>query len=374
MTDNIPVWQQAEWAGYPSLEGSLEAEVCVVGLGGSGLAAILELLNQGRRVIGLDAGTVAGRAAGRNGGLLGAGLAKGYPDLISAIGHEGARAWYQATLERIPFMQQQTPETISLKGIVRIISEEGEKADCDRTREALEADGFPVEPYAGPEGNGLLFPGGGQTNPLERCRALARLASAGGAVLFEHSPVVGLFEDGVVTTTGKVRCPKVIVAVDGKLDHLLPELSGKVRTLRLQMLATAPTELRFPRPVSTRWGFEYWQQTVDGRIAMGGFRDRGGEGENTPADHPAEPVQGLLEAKLRDLDIGAPITHRWAASVGYTPDYLPFCDQVRPNVWAVGGYSGTGNVVGSICGQEIAREAFGHRSGLLEALRVANNG
>jgi glycine/D-amino acid oxidase-like deaminating enzyme len=41
--------------------------------------------------------------------------------------------------------------------------------------------------------------------------------------------------------------------------------------------------------------------------------------------------------------------------VGYTPDGLPIFEQVRPRVWAIGGYCGTGNVVGAICGRAIAR-------------------
>ena len=45
----------------------------------------------------------------------------------------------------------------------------------------------------------------------------------------------------VVTSRGMVRARRVIVAVDGHLEQLLPELAGRVRTARLQMLATAPT-------------------------------------------------------------------------------------------------------------------------------------
>ncbi len=41
--------------------------MCVVGLGGSGLTAVSELLARGARVVGLEAGGVAGGAAGRNG-------------------------------------------------------------------------------------------------------------------------------------------------------------------------------------------------------------------------------------------------------------------------------------------------------------------
>jgi glycine/D-amino acid oxidase-like deaminating enzyme len=33
---------------------------------------------------------------------------------------------------------------------------------------------------------------------------------------------------------------------------------------------------------------------------------------------------------------------------------LPIAQEVRPGVWAIGAYSGTGNVVGALLGQETA--------------------
>jgi glycine/D-amino acid oxidase-like deaminating enzyme len=40
------------------------------------------------------------------------------------------------------------------------------------------------------------------------------------------------------------------------------------------------------------------------------------------------------------------VTHRWAASVGFSPDGRPVCAQPRDGVVAIGGYNGTGNLVG----------------------------
>ena len=77
---------------------------------------------------------------------------------------------------------------------------------------------------------------------------LAAAATSSGARLFEHSPVTGLAPGRVGTAEGEVHCDAVVVAVDGRLDLLLPELAGTVRTVRLQMLGTAPTdEVRVPR-------------------------------------------------------------------------------------------------------------------------------
>ena len=42
------------------------------------------------------------------------------------------------------------------------------------------------------------------------------------------------------------------------------------------------------------------------------------------------------------------VSHRWAASVGYTPDARPLVTEVRPGVVACGGYNGTGNLVGPV--------------------------
>jgi glycine/D-amino acid oxidase-like deaminating enzyme len=179
---------------------------------------------------------------------------------------------------------------------------------------------------------------------------LARAAAARGAQLYEHSPVTALAPGRVTTAGGRVDCEAVVVAVDGRLDQLLPELSGTVRTVRLQMLATAPTaEVSVPRPVYLRGGYEYWQQTPDGRVALGGFRDVGG----------AAALESLLRGRL---GVTAPVTHRWAASVGYTRDGLPFCGEVRERIWAAGGYSGTGNVVGALCGRATAARALGEDS------------
>lgn len=174
----------------------------------------------------------------------------------------------------------------------------------------------------------------------------------------------------VRTERGSVQCSCVIVAVDGRLEHVLPELGGRVRTARLQMLATAPaTELDLPRPVYQRWGYEYWQQLPDRRIVLGGLRDRAGVAEWSDLPAVTDTLQRDLERVLRDqLHVTAPVTHRWAGVVGYSMTGWPVVEQVRPDVWAIGGYSGTGNVLGALCGRGVAQLASRGRSELLNEL------
>jgi glycine/D-amino acid oxidase-like deaminating enzyme len=325
------------------------ADVCVVGLGGSGLTAVAELESLGASVVGLDAGPVGGGAAGRNGGFLLAGLARPYHQAVAQLGPL-AKVLYQRTLEEM----DRTPAARRV-GSLRIESDPDLLADCALQAAALRADGFEVVDYSGPEGTGLLFPQDGVLQPLARVRSLARQAAS---PLFEQSPVTTITGTTVTTPHGSVRAGAVLVCVDGNLDQLLPEVP--VRTVRLQMLATTPVPPRWTRPVYLRDGFEYFQQLPDGRIALGGFRDLGGEEEQTRSTDTSPRVQAALDRFLREqLRVDAEVTHRWAAAVGYTADHLPFLGEVRPGVWACGGYSGTGNLVGALCARQLAHRCLG---------------
>lgn len=342
----------------------MAADVCVVGLGGSGLSAIEELLRLKLRVVGVDARDVGGGAAGRNGGFLLAGAADFHHDAVAAWGRERAVAIHERTSALLAEVYADAAWGARCTGSLRIASDAAEREDCRAQFEAMRQDGLAVERYLGPEGSGLLFPDDGVFQPLARCRAVAARAMMRGAVLHATTPVTGFEHGRVVTARGEVRAPVTIVAVDGGLSRLVPELASRVSTVRLQMLATAPTtDVAFPRPVYYRYGYEYWQQLPDGCIALGGMRDRGGEAEWTEESAPSEPVQELLDAHLREV-VGtqAPVTHRWAASVGYTEDGLPVAEEVRPGIWALGGYSGTGNLVGAILGRAVARAATGHEA------------
>jgi glycine/D-amino acid oxidase-like deaminating enzyme len=358
---NIPVWDDLTWHVLAPLSSDLTTEVCVIGLGGSGLTAVSELLALGRRVVGIDAADVAAGAAGRNGGFLLGGTADFHHDAVAAIGHARALRIHQLTLEEIRRVADQAPGTVRFPGSLRIAESDEEFADCARQRDAMRADAIPVEDYAGRFGRGLFFPGDAAFNPLARCRALARKNIAGGAQLFARTRAESFSANEVVTAHGRIRCEQVIVAVDGRLESLVPELAGRVRTARLQMLATAPTrEIEIPCPVYARYGFDYYQQLPDGSVALGGGRDKAVDDEWTNENEPSAFIQGYLERILREkLHVTAPITHHWAANVSYTFNGLPVLAEVRPGVWVIGGYSGTGNAVGALCGRAAARLASG---------------
>jgi glycine/D-amino acid oxidase-like deaminating enzyme len=379
--ENVPVWADAgadtehRHTSFPRLTRTIEADVCVIGLGGSGLACIGELLAAGvaaSRIVGVDAGAVASGAAGRNGGFLLAGTADFYHDAIEQFGHARARRLYELTVEQIETIARETPSAVRQTGSLRIAWSTEERNDCERQLEALRADGFAAEAYAGPEGEGLLVPTDCAFDPLLRCRQLACRHSDAGVRFFEHSRVLDAREGVVVAAEGRVRADRVVIAVDGRLGRMVPELASRARPVRLQMLGTAPTrEVTLPRPVYARWGYDYWQQLADGRLVVGGFRDAGGDAEWTEDATPSATIQRLLERFLRnELGVHAPVTHRWAATVSYSLNGLPLLQEVRPGVIATGAYSGTGNVMGALCGRGAARIALGERAEIAELVQI----
>lgn len=353
----LSVWEDGGWSPLPSLTVDATVDVCVIGLGGSGLAAIHELLDAGVRVAGVDAGAVASGAAGRNGGFLLAGCYEFYHQAVARYGRDRAHAIYRATMQQIDRIAAETPAAVRRVGSVRLAVTDEERADCDAQLAAMRADDLPAEPYSGAEGAGLLIPTDAAFDPLLRARTLALRALERGALIYENTPALRVGNGEVCTPRARIRCGAAIVAVDGALPRVLPELSSRVRTARLQMLATEPLpEIIIPRPVYARYGFEYWQQLSDGRVALGGFRDLGGDAEWTDSTDITSMIQSALERHLREfVGVDAPIARRWAASVGFTPDGLPVLEEVRPDVWAIGGYSGTGNVIGALCGRAAAQ-------------------
>ncbi len=363
MAHAYPVWgDPADWQNPGQLEGEATADVCVIGLGGSGLAAVGAALEAGATVVGLDAGPIAGGAAGRNGGFLLAGGALFHHDAVAAWGHERALGIYRESLAEMDRLEAELgPEIVRRVGSFRIPASPEEEEDIARQMDQMRRDGIPLEPRPGPSGTGVDVPGDGSVQPLERCRLLAARASQGGARLHCGSPVLELAGDRVATAGGEVRCKAVVVCVDGNLEAVLPELAGRARSSRLQMLATAPIAPgTIPYPYYDNYGYEYWQQLPNGSVALGGGRGTYADDEWDRPAEPSQPLQDMLDRLLRErVGVTAPVTHRWAGVIAYTEDKLPIFEEVRPGVFAAGGHSGHGNVLGSAAGRAAMAIALG---------------
>ncbi len=361
-----------EWTGLAPLDADVTADACVIGLGGSGLAAVDAFVDRGLSVVAVDAGRVGAGAAGRNGGFLVGGPDASLHSAIAAWGEDAALWLYRRTLLELDRLASQLPGVIHRVGSIRLaglpgdpqtaaeaVDRAAEIADCKRHEAALHEHGIAVERYDGPLGTGLFLPDDAAMNPARRAIGLASQLR-GRASLHEHTRVTSIERGAVRTERATISADTILVAVDGRLDLIVPALADRVRTARLQMVATEPVPTgRLPCPVGGRWGYDYAQQDDAGRVFCGGGRDLFVDDEWTYDAEPSAQVQGYLAdlaGRMAGEDVA--ITHRWAASVGLTvgTDGRALCTVVDDGVMAIGGYNGTGNLVGPVA----ARAAVAH--------------
>jgi gamma-glutamylputrescine oxidase len=258
-------------------------------------------------------------------------------------------------------------------GSLRLAADMAERESLRAEYEALRQDGFtatwhdsPAGPLAGRYHGALSHPPDGALHPARWVRRLGRLAAEAGADVREHSRVSSL---------GELDADAVVVATDGYGQGLVPALDAAVTPTRGQVVVTEPLErLLYDRPHYARHGLDYWHQTPERRLVVGGRRDAALEVETTDDEATTDVVQRELEAFATDL-AGEPVrvTHRWAGIWGTTPDALPLVGRVpgHDGVWAALGYSGHGNVLGLAAGDLVARAILGGRAPELDLLDPA---
>ncbi len=352
------------------------ADVVVIGGGVCGISAALGLERRGARVIVLESGSVACGASGRNAGFLMRGCAENYAAACGTYGRDRAARLWRFTERNLAGLRSEGID--ALAGVQRIPScllaiEEREAEELRRATEMLREDGFDVgwvNRGDGPDDLvwnrgraicGLVNPNDGAANSVELLRFLS--SKVRGSVL-EGRAVRTIHElpgsDGgvaVETHAERVLAARALVCVNGYLARLMPERAGLVRPVRGQMLALRAREpsARLAMSYYANHGYEYFRQTVDGTIVLGGGRKRHAEEEVGYEDTTTSHVQEFLEEFARDtLGQEFEVLARWSGVMGFTTDGLPVMGPVseQGRVWFCGGFTGHGMSMGYLAAQE----------------------
>ena len=338
------------------------------------MSVALHLARLGVPPLVVEARGVATGASGRNGGFLIAGAASFHNDAGRLFGRDIARRMHASTLEALEQVvalarEHGAADAIRRTGTLRLAVDDAEAEHVREHHAALAADGFAGDLVDEPDlpaavrrtGRiGLFSAHDCAMQPAHVVRAVAAAAEAAGARIFEDTPVDPPRRDGdgwrLVAPGGAIHADAVVVAADGALPALVPELAGNVRARRLHMIATAPVEREvLPMPIYARYGHEYALQTPDGRIAAGGFSDLDGADSYTAHEEPATPVHERVRTWLaEELGVREAVTHAWVGVVGYSDDSRPYAGAVGDGLYVLGGYSGTGNLNGFAAGAIVA--------------------
>jgi glycine/D-amino acid oxidase-like deaminating enzyme len=311
------------------------------------------------------------------------GLAESYAHAIKRHGHEIARTIWRLTLENRSLLRQilaeeqidcdyREPGTLSLA-----LSAE-QLAEFAQTMKAIQADGFSallldreqvqdmIATQLGPEiVGGKFIPENGLIHSARLVQGLVGAVQRHGARMC-IADVTDLTPDGngirISTMRGTLSASTAVIAINAWTSDLIPGLARLITPVRGQVLAYAPIPPIFSTSMSaaiTPTG-EYWQQTVDGTIVLGGCRAVAPEYDvgvrvSLPTPGVQAALEGILPRLFPDLT-GLRVEHRWAGLMAFTPDYLPIADRVpdMPHAWVVGGFSGHGMPFGLRLGQLLA--------------------
>ncbi|RRN79125.1 FAD-binding oxidoreductase [Pseudoxanthomonas sp. SGD-10] len=385
-----PSWYAASAAPLPeqpALEGVVEADVCILGAGYTGLTAALELAEAGYKVVVVEAQRVGWGASGRNGGQAIVGYGCEQSTLERLLGPEEARLLFDLSREamerlrgriarhgiacdwrdghaHVPIKPRQERDLRA--GLVEMAERYDyplEWWDRARLRQELASDRYLGAVYDRASGH---------LHPLEYCLGLARAALAAGVRIYERSPVVQLVQGPkpvLRTARGKARGDFAVLCGNAWLRGIAPQLESRVMPVGTYIAATAPLGEDGARALirndmavaDVNWALDYFRLSRDHRLLFGG--------RASYSSYPPPNLRGVMRRRIRKVFpqlAGVPIEYLWGGYVDISLNRAPHWGRLGSNVYFAQGFSGHGVATTGLAGRLIA-EAIAGQSRRLDA-------
>lgn len=361
----------------PALTGTVEADICIIGGGFTGLSSALHCAERGRSVVVLDAHRAGWGASGRNGGQAGVGQRVEQDELEEMIGVDDAREAYRIGVEAPVLVQ-----ALAAKHAIPIGYKPGllytnhrarfDAHSRDYARKLREEYGYDqirfvdreeLPDMLGAAGcfGATLDMGGGHCHPLNLALGLARAGEAAGAQIYERSPVVEVERgDPHVVRTGSggtVRAKTILYACNGYLCGLEPQTSAKVMPINSFVVATEPMSEEAARGLirddvavaDSRFVVNYYRLSEDRRLLFGGGETYGYKFHGRIEEFVTKPLLHLFpQLKNVRLDYG------WGGTLGITRPRLPDFAELGEGIFSLSGYSGSGLAMATRSGKIFA--------------------
>jgi gamma-glutamylputrescine oxidase len=367
------------FAAQPTLQGEVQADVCIIGGGYTGLSAALHLAEQGYSVVLLEAHRLGFGASGRNGGQVGSGQRQDQDWLEAAAGKTAAQQMWSMAEEAKALVKSlisthDMPVTFH-HGVATACWHDADLQSSLRSAEKLERDyGYSglerldQQAIGGLIGSkvfkgGVIDRGAGHVHPLNFALGLAKAAQATGARLFERSEVVEIAQGPkplVRTAQGQVRADQVILACNGYLGGLDAKVAARVMPINNFIVATEPLGAAAAEILSqniavadTKFVVNYWRLSDDNRLLFGG-----GESYGYRFPDILKTVRKPMLAIYPQL-ADAKIDYAWGGTLAITTNRMPCFTRPAPNILSASGYSGHGVAMATMAGKVLAATVAG---------------
>ena len=365
---------------HPALEGEVEADVCVVGGGLTGITAALELANKGYSVVLLEAGQIAWAASGRSGGQAIHGFAAGMDVIAGQVGKDNARKMWDISIEGLDLIRQRIRdyniECDWQEGWAWAAIKDRHIGYIEGAAKDMKADfGYEVEVHKGQAVRDIVGsdrycavmvdPRSGHLHPLNYSLGLAAAALAKGVKFFEGTRATRI-EHGsspiVHTPKGAVRCKQVILAGNCYLDDTEPSISGRIMPVGTYIIATeslgkAKMDALLPQRhavCDANFVLDYFRPTGDHRLLFGG---RVSYSTMTPANL-ADSMRQRMVTVFPEL-ANAKVESCWGGFVDITMNRAPDFGRIAHNVYYAQGFSGHGIALTGMAGKLMAEAVAG---------------
>ena len=387
---------------YPALNGSLDVDTCIIGGGLAGIGTALPLAEAGHNVALIEAARIGFGASGRNGGQVLAGWAADSSTIAAASNTDTAQRLWQLSVDAVDLIDtrirqhqidcdwQRGYATVAIKPRhlqeLRQARQEAESVygyhgQQEWSREQLQAQ-LGSTRYIG----ALYDPHAGHLHPLNYTLGLARAATAAGAQLFEHTPMLSVapHQGGyrIRTPQGHIQAQRLVLAVN-VFQHALQQplfqpITGKILPVGTYIIATEPLGERADGIIrnnmavcDTRFVLDYYRLSADKRLLFGGKVNYSGREPSRQAiEHSMRRDMLKVFPQLADVRID----YAWGGHVDISMNRAPHFGRLSPNLYFMQGFSGHGVAATGIGGQITTEAMLGDdsRLRLFEQLRHRN--
>lgn len=372
-----------EESAYPTLQGTLEADVAIIGGGFTGVNTALELAERGLKVALVETHKIGWGASGRNGGQVTGSLSGDEAMRTQMRAKLGAEVddfiWHlrfrghdiiKARVEKyaidcdLRFGHLHAAMKPSHMRELEASYEEAVKRGMGDAVTLLDKPGVQAHLASDIYLGALKNTRNMHLHPLNLCLGEARAAASLGVQIFEHSEVLEIIHGAkpcVITEHGRINAKQVMIAGDvyHKLEKkalkgkIFPAMGGIVTTKPLGDLARElnPENLAV---YDCRFVLDYYRMTADGRLLFGGGANYSGRDSRDIAGE----LRPCIERTFPQLK-GVAIEYQWSCAMGIVINRIPQLGKVSDNVWYCQGYSGHGVATTHIMGEIMANALTG---------------